>query len=422
MRKTALLVVFLTVFIDLLGFGMVLPLLPLYGKELAGGLTDMQRGIMLGLLMSSFSIMQFFFAPIWGRLSDRVGRRPILMLGLAGSVVFYGLFGVASVQASLVLLFISRIGAGIFGATITTARAYIADVTPPEKRTAGMALIGAAFGLGFTFGPLFGLLAIGEAGVTISPWPGYGAAILSLLAFLLALGFLPESLKPDSQAARSKVLDLAAWRKALAIPSVGLLLLTSFLYVFCFATLEVILSLFLKEHYKFEIKELLLVFTYIGLVLFFVQMGFVRQISKRVSEGVLSIGGSLVMVGGFLLLALMHDSEGGSQVILFIGLAVVVCGFSCMRPAINSLISRRTDPTQQGTVMGVTDSVQSLSRIVGPLVGLPLYHAIVVGPLYLGAILMVVGILLLKVAVGRGKDFEIDPQEEMAGQVSASGE
>ena len=422
MRKTALLVVFLTVFIDLLGFGMVLPLLPLYGKELAGSLTDMQRGIMLGLLMSSFSIMQFFFAPIWGRLSDRVGRRPILMLGLAGSVVFYGLFGVASVQASLVLLFISRIGAGIFGATITTARAYIADVTPPEKRTAGMALIGAAFGLGFTFGPLFGLLAIGEAGVTISPWPGYGAAILSLLAFLLALGFLPESLKPDSQAARSRVLDLAAWRKALAIPSVGLLLLTSFLYVFCFATLEVILSLFLREHYKFEIKELLLVFTYIGLVLFFVQMGFVRRISKRVSEGVLSIGGSLVMVGGFLLLALMHDSEGGSQVILFIGLAVVVCGFSCMRPAINSLISRRTDPTQQGTVMGVTDSVQSLSRIVGPLVGLPLYHAMVVGPLYLGAILMVVGILLLKVAVGRGKDFEPGLQEDPSGQVSSAGE
>ena len=441
MRKTALLVVFLTVFIDLLGFGMVLPLLPLYGKELAGSLTDMQRGIMLGLLMSSFSIMQFFFAPIWGRLSDRVGRRPILMLGLAGSVVFYGLFGVASVQESLVLLLISRIGAGIFGATITTARAYIADVTPPEKRTAGMALIGAAFGLGFTFGPLFGLLAIGEAGVTISPWPGYGAAILSLLAFLLALGFLPESLKPDSQAARSRVLDLAAWRKALAIPSVGLLLLTSFLYVFCFATLEVILSLFLREHYKFEIKELLLVFTYIGLVLFFVQMGFVRRISKRVSEGVLSIGGSLVMVGGFLLLALMHDSEGGPKfdflsivivilgfritlqdLILFGGLAVVVCGFSCMRPAINSLISRRTDPTQQGTVMGVTDSVQSLSRIVGPLVGLPLYHAMVVGPLYLGAILMVVGILLLKVAVGRGKDFEPGLQEDPSGQVSSAGE
>jgi MFS family permease len=543
MRKTALLVVFLTVFIDLLGFGMVLPLLPLYGKELAGEMTPMQRGILLGLLMSSFSVMQFFFAPVWGRLSDKVGRRPILMVGLAGSVVFYGLFGVASAQASLLLLFISRIGAGVFGATITTARAYIADVTPPEKRTAGMALIGAAFGLGFTFGPLFGLLAIDESKITIavepdsrfvlqlpangaseindgetltfnhsgedevtrvgngfklvlefdkgtgvtgthvavdvvegdsfiqvanklvnaikndnskarlelgldanvlsddkvqvsavkgttltistgviSPWPGYGAAILSLLALLLAWFRLPESLKPDSLAARSKVIDLVAWRKALAIPSIGLLLLTSFLYVFCFATLEVILSLFLKEHYKFETKDLLLVFTYIGLVLFFVQMGFVRQVSKRVSEGALSIGGSLVMVGGFLLLALLHDSEWHPQVVLFGGLAVVVCGFSCMRPAINSLISRRTDPAQQGTVMGVTDSVQSLSRIVGPLVGLPLYHAIVVGPLYLGAILMVVGILLLKVAVGRGKDFEPVRQEEKAGQVSATGE
>ncbi len=414
MRKTALFVVFLTVFIDLLGFGMVLPLLPLYGKQLAADLTDMQRGVMLGLLMSSFSIMQFFFAPVWGRLSDKVGRRPIIMVGLAGSVVFYGLFGIASIQASLVLLFISRIGAGIFGATITTARAYIADVTPPENRTAGMALIGAAFGLGFTFGPLFGLLAIDESGGGMGPWPGYGAAILSMVALLLAWFCLPESLKPDSRAAKSRVIDMGAWRKALAIPSIGLLLLTSFLYVFCFATLEVILSLFLKEQYQFETKDLLLVFTYIGLVLFVVQMGFVRRVSKRVSEGVLSISGSLVMVAGFLLLALLHDSEANSQVILFIGLAVVVCGFSCMRPAINSLISRRTDPAQQGTVMGVTDSVQSLSRIVGPLVGLPLYHVIVVGPLYLGAILMVVGILLLKVAVGRGKDFEPGPVQDPA--------
>lgn len=157
--RTPLLIIFITVFIDLLGFGIVLPLLPRYAKHFeAGGLT-------LGLLMASFSAMQFVFAPLWGRVSDRVGRRPILVLGLAGSTFFYSLFGYAtSLGAEGVMLglgvlpwlFICRIGAGIAGATIPTAQAYIADVTGPEERGKGMALIGAAFGIGFTFGPLLG--------------------------------------------------------------------------------------------------------------------------------------------------------------------------------------------------------------------------------------------------------------------------
>src|SRR5262249_3390317 len=156
----------LVVFIDLLGFGIVLPLLPLYATEILSPLfpgddsgARSLRGLVLGLLMASFSLMQFFFAPFWGRISDRIGRRPILLLGLAGSVVFYALFGVAAIvggAAGLLLLFAARIGAGIAGATIATAQAVIADSTPPEKRAHGMAMIGAAFGIGFTFGPLLG--------------------------------------------------------------------------------------------------------------------------------------------------------------------------------------------------------------------------------------------------------------------------
>ncbi|HEV3448203.1 MAG TPA: MFS transporter, partial [Gemmataceae bacterium] len=160
-------------FIDLLGFGIVLPLLPRYGKEFLEPLFpgDGQaklRGAILGLLMASFSAMQFLFAPIWGRISDRVGRRPFLLLGLAGSVIFYALFGFASDWGrmeghqlfGLVLLFVARIGAGIAGATVSTAQAVIADTTPPEKRSQGMALIGAAFGLGFTFGPAFAAIIL----------------------------------------------------------------------------------------------------------------------------------------------------------------------------------------------------------------------------------------------------------------------
>jgi DHA1 family tetracycline resistance protein-like MFS transporter len=141
--RGSLLVIFLTVFIDLLGFGLVLPLLPLYGRQFA---VD-HSGLTLGLLMASFSAMQFVFAPLWGRLSDRIGRRPVLLVGLAGAVVFYTLFGLATVWESLVGLFIARIGAGIAGATIPTAQAYIADSTTLEGRVKGMALIGAAFGL-----------------------------------------------------------------------------------------------------------------------------------------------------------------------------------------------------------------------------------------------------------------------------------
>src|SRR5262245_14001325 len=209
--RAALLIVFLVVFIDLLGFGIVLPLLPLYANELLlpllpGEETRVLRGVLLGLLMSSFSAMQFLFAPIWGRISDRIGRRPILLIGLAGSAVFYTLFGVASevrretarqAALALTLLFVSRIGTGVDRATIATAQAVIADSTPPERRSRGMALIGAAFGIGFTFGPLLGIGArlTGSSGAT-----GFLAGGLSLMAFLLALKRLPETLRPGSAA------------------------------------------------------------------------------------------------------------------------------------------------------------------------------------------------------------------------------
>jgi DHA1 family tetracycline resistance protein-like MFS transporter len=252
--KGSLAVLFLTVFIDLLGFGIVLPLLPIYGKYFAGG--EAAQKWIVGLLMASFSVMQFLFAPVWGRVSDRVGRRPILLLGLLGSVVFYTLFGLATRWQNLAWLFVARIGAGICGATISTAQAYIADTTSQQNRAKGMALIGAAFGLGFTFGPLFGAAAFRTGSETPTELPGYLAAGLSAVAWLLGLYKLPESLRPDSQPARGSVLDLAAlrhaWfdlaalRQAVATPSVGLLLIASFICVFSFGNFETTLSMLLK--------------------------------------------------------------------------------------------------------------------------------------------------------------------------------
>ncbi len=221
-RKASLLVIFLTVFIDLLGFGMVLPLLPIYAKDFAEQLGlepgHSRIGLLIGLLMSSFSLMQFMFAPLWGRLSDRIGRRPVLMIGLAGSVVFYTLFGIATVLKSLPLLFATRIGAGVAGATISTAQAYIADATSLQNRARGMAMIGAAFGLGFTFGPLFGFLAVPSGAGDPGPGPGYAAAGLSAIALCLAYFKLPESLRPDSKAQRPHWFDTQTLRRRWALP------------------------------------------------------------------------------------------------------------------------------------------------------------------------------------------------------------
>ncbi len=208
--KAPLLIIFLTVFIDLIGFGIVMPLLPIYAKRFG---TD-AHGWQIGLLMASFSAMQFIFSPLWGRLSDRIGRRPVLMVGLAGSVVFYALFGVATTMESLALLFTARIGAGIAGATISTAQAYIADVTTLEKRAKGMALIGAAFGIGFTFGPLLGAgFVSSELDGAPSPMPGYIASGLSGLALLSSIFVLGESLNPNSKPSGHHWMDLGSLKR-----------------------------------------------------------------------------------------------------------------------------------------------------------------------------------------------------------------
>src|SRR6476620_9682962 len=224
--------------------------------------------------MSSFSAMTFIFAPLWGRASDRIGRRPVLIVGLIGSVGFYLLFGIATIFQSMTLLFVARIGAGIAGATIPAAQAYIADITSLQNRAKGMALIGAAFGLGFTFGPLLGaaaLISSGTGAVETSPWPGFVAAILSAVAAFLAVFLLPESLRPGSHHAGHAILDWRAWQDAWETPSVPALLATAFASVVSFAAFETTLSLLLKdeEHlpFHFTFAQVLLYYAFIGFTL-----------------------------------------------------------------------------------------------------------------------------------------------------------
>ena len=240
MKKPSLLVIFLTVFIDLIGFGIVLPLLPRYSEKFGA------EGFMIGFIIASFSVMQFFFAPWWGRLSDRIGRRPVLLISTAGAAISYAMFALAaapglSPNVALVILLVSRVFAGLCGANISVASAYIADVTPPEQRSRGMGFIGMAFGLGFILGPVIGALSASHLGLA---GPGWVACGICTVNFLLALAILVESRKPGATPAADRP-KLAQWAHALRMPRVGFLISVYFIATFCFACFESTLPLLL---------------------------------------------------------------------------------------------------------------------------------------------------------------------------------
>lgn len=414
-RTGSLLVIFLTVFIDLLGFGIVLPLLPLYADQFG---TD-PSGWVIGLLMASFSIMQFLFAPIWGSLSDRFGRRPIIMIGLAGSVVFYTLFGIATIYQSLTWLFITRIGAGIAGATVPTAQAYIADTTDNENRARGMALIGMAFGLGFTLGPLFAVFSVSGDDAHPGPGPGFVAAALSAVALGLAIFRLPESLRERSESANQKQWwRLDRWQQALSEPAIKTLLLAFFVCIFAFASFETTLSMLIKGSadfenppFNFSFRNVCWTFALIGLLVAVVQGGIVRPLAKYVSEKYLAIAGALIEVIGFALMA--YAASWASLQMLFASLVIIVCGYACLQPSLYSLLSRWSDPEKQGTVLGIGQSVNALARIFGSAIGIPMLKAAFILPYALpylvGSILMLGVGLLVTLASARGRDFSVHP-------------
>ena len=356
---------------------------------------------LLALLMASFSAMQFLFAPLWGRVSDRVGRRPILILGLAGSTFFYTLFGYAitlGLEGRLLGLgvlpwmLICRIGAGIAGATIPTAQAYIADVTGPQERARGMALIGAAFGIGFTFGPLLGAAFVpGQTTAAPSPAPGYIAGLLSGLAMLSAVFLLPESLSPDSKPEARHWLDVSSLRGALAQPMVGLVLLTMFLTTFAFAQFESTLSL-LTEYLGLPTQKNYLLFAYIGFILSLSQGLLVRRLVPKLGEKVMSVAGTALMTAGLILIGLAGYSD--SIMILCCVLPVSVVGFSSVTPSLQSLLSRHSAASNQGGILGLGQSIAALARILGPYLGIKLQGLEIVWPYWAGAAIMGFSILL----------------------------
>ena len=421
--KSALFIVFLVVVIDLLGFGIVLPLLPIYGDLYVSRLMDPNShwvGAVVGLLMAVFSLMQFLFAPIWGRVSDRVGRRPILLLGLAGSVAFYALFGYGSdlpetaewAGLALAFLFIARAGAGVAGATIATAQAVIADCTPPERRKHGMALIGMAFGIGFTFGPLVAVASLEffplHKGVV-----GYFAAGLSLVALILGMVLLPETRRfSEAPPLKRQWFDWNAVRFALRDSAVGPVVWVFFLTTLGFTMFEVTLALLFKDAMKIKIEDNGYLFAYIGFVLALAQGVLYRRLAKRVSEptfmavGIVLMGLGMVSLAGVSWAALGHRFEHRTLFTwLLVSLTVAVIGFALLTPSAQALVSRRSDPEKQGEILGVNQSASAMARIVGPLISLPLYFATPdhLLPYLVGGVLMLLMLALIP-SIRRGKD------------------
>jgi MFS transporter, DHA1 family, tetracycline resistance protein len=349
-KKSPAVIIFFTVFIDLLGFGIIIPLLPFYAEHFGA------TALTIGMMSTSFSLMQFIFAPIWGRLSDQIGRRPIILAGLLGSFLSYLAFSAVS---SLPLLFAARIFAGIAGANIPTAQAVMADITTPENRAKGMGLFGAAFGLGFIFGPAIGGL--------LSRWgysaPPLFAAVLSVLNFVFAWFMLPETLRPEHRATK-RAGRTDALRKALAQPHLPMLLVVAFLAVGSFSVYESTFALFAERQYQFNAASIGYVFAYVGVILVIVQGVLVGKLTKKVGEGpVVPVSLSIVATG------LMLIPFARTIPTLLVSQAVLAIGMGFNGPALMSLISRFSRPEDQGGVMGLTQSLNSLARIAGPLYG-----------------------------------------------------
>lgn len=352
-NKSPLAVIFLTIFLDLLGFGLVIPLLPFFAKELGAS------GFQVGVLMTAYSAMQFLCAPFWGRLSDRIGRRPVLLVSIAGNAAAMLLFALST---NLVIFFLARAFAGMANANIGTAQAYIADVTPPEKRAQGMGLIGAAFGLGFVLGPAVGglLASFGLAA------PALAAAGLSALNFALAWFRLPESLPPEARAAAAQRRGsrLATFHASLGHPVLPLLFLLFFLATAGFSQLETTFALFTEKRFAFGARENGYLFAFIGVVLALVQGGLVRPLRRRMGEAAMLLLGTILLTAGLLLVARVESTAG-----LIAACAVLAVGNGLQNPALSSLVSRQAAAHEQGRILGVNQSMGSLARIVGPLVG-----------------------------------------------------
>lgn len=380
MKRASRLVLFLTVFIDLIGFGMVIPFLSFYAREYGAS------GFVVGAVVGIFSIMQFFFAPVWGRLSDRIGRRPVLLISLTASLTGYLVFAFAN---NLALLFVSRIIAGIGGANIGTAQAYIADSTTAEERAKGMGLIGAAFGMGFILGPpLSGILStVGmHQGLRGNVLPGLAAALFSLTALTIAFTSLGES-KPKDLVARSGLppqFDRSVWREMAQQGLLAAVMTALFLTLLSVAGMETSVTLYARDRFHFRQIDMSYFFLFMGVIVAAIQGGLIGRLARAVGERMLVIIGATSFTIGFAIIP-----EINRVPLLYLAAFFIAIGQGLCYPSLTSMISKAAPAHERGSMLGLGTAIGSLARFLGPIVSGVLYDvARAAGAFYGGAVIM----------------------------------
>jgi multidrug resistance protein len=412
----------IAIFVSLLGFSIVIPLMPYYVATAlrltpAQAAMDGRVGEYGGWLIAIYALMQFILAPVWGRLSDGIGRKPILIVSLIGDAVFYTMFGMC--QHSLVGLFVARALAGIVSSgTMAVAQAYVADVTPPEYRAAGMGHIGAAFGLGFVLGPAIGG-ALGRFNLGL---PLYLAAAIALLNAIYVWRILPETVdrakRGESPESASLLFRIKRMQNALSGP-IWFLFLTTFMATFAFANLEGTFTAYIVQSFRYTNAHAVwitgLVFAYIGMILVLVQGGAIRPLVARFGETNLVIAGIALMALGFLTFALPHHLR-----FLMLGPMIPISiGSALNSPSLRSLISRYSASDVQGGTLGLSASFDSLARFLGPAVGGLIYKDIGrTAPYWLAGVLMLITLLfalsqrskMLAIPVAKAKLLDLETQ------------
>ena len=358
-------VLFLTVFIDFVGFGIIIPILPFFG--LRYGASPLE----IAFLFAIYSTVQFFSGPLWGRLSDRIGRRPVLLLTLAGAALAYVAFGFADSFATLLL---ARGLSGLMAGNMGIANAMVADSTGPERRAGGMATLGAAISLGFVVGPLLGSLLVGNDPLSVDhAFPAFTAAALSGAAFLLGLVMLKETLpqarrRTANQPAVGRLKIVAMMR---AIPYVPVLVLHMAVLSYVVSQMTAVFPLWSEQRLAWGPHQISYLFAAIGLIVATMQAGVVGRLNRRLGDGATLLVGAVIATTGLVAVILSRDS-------LTAGAAICLsfAGTSLCTPVITSLISRLTPAEHQGGVLGASNSAASLGRIVGPPVGGGFYQAL----------------------------------------------
>lgn len=381
LRTSRLAILFVTVLVDMIGFGIVLPLLPYYAEEFGASPFEVT------LLIASFSAMQFVAVPIWGRVSDRLGRRPFIVAGLFASAISYLIFGLAT---SLLALFVSRLAAGAAGGTISVAQAYVADTTAPEDRAHGMGMLGAASGLGILIGPAIGgyFSAFGYA------VPGFIAAGLCAANGLAAVFFLPESPRGRAgdrePAGPTQARTVKRWFATLLGFPFGLLLLVYFLSIMSFTAMTSVLALFAERAHDMDAVDMGIVFATAGGTTVVVRGLIVGWLARRFGERRIVQAGTLVLASSLCAIPLLPDAAMMFALVPFWALAT-----GLTFPSLASLVSQETDSESQGAMLGGQQVVGGIGRVLGPVwAGLIFERIAIRSPFFVGGALVAIASLL----------------------------